>query len=49
MGSIIGGVVMFIGIILMIGNKKGWWPTLSFSGIITMLLGYIIIKVSNDD
>jgi hypothetical protein len=49
MGAVIGILFLIIGIILLIGNVSGWWPTFPYAGFITMSLGILIIRVSNND
>lgn len=49
MGAIIGVLILLIGIILLIGNVSGWWPSFPYAGFIVMSLGSLIIKVSSDD
>jgi hypothetical protein len=49
MGTVIGAIILIIGIILLIGNVTGWWPTFPYAGFITMGLGSLIIKISDDD
>ena len=41
--------ILFIGIKLFVGNVAGWWPTFPLAGYVTMGLGTLIIKVSDDD
>jgi hypothetical protein len=49
MGHLIGFIVLLIGFILLIGNVSGWWPTFPLAGFITMGLGALILKLSNDN
>ena len=49
MGAVIGVIILIIGIILLIGNVSGGWPTFPYAGFITMALGSLVIKISNDD
>ncbi len=49
MGQIIGVVLLIAGIILLVGNISGWWPSFPYAGFITMALGTLVIKISDDD
>ena len=49
MGPLIGIIITIIGIILLIGNVSGWWPTFPYAGFITMALGVLVIKITKDD
>ena len=49
MATIIGAIILFIGIILLIGNVSGWWPTFPYAGFITMGLGGLVMKISEDE
>ena len=49
MGQVIGIILLFVGIILFIGNVSGWWPTFSYAGFITMAFGTLVIRNANDD
>jgi hypothetical protein len=49
MGKAIGLLFLVVGIILLIGNVSGWWPTFPLAGFITMGLGSLIIKIAGDD
>ena len=47
-GQKIGNVLIFVGFILLVGNKTGWWPTIPYAGYITMLVGFGIAKLSKE-
>jgi uncharacterized membrane protein YkgB len=49
MGKLIGGIIIIVGLILLIGNVTRWWPTISYAGTITIFIGWLIIKISDDD
>jgi hypothetical protein len=49
MGSAIGVILVILGIILLIGNLTGWWLSFPYAGFITMSLGGLIMKISDDD
>lgn len=49
MGKLIGGIIIIVGFILLTGNVTGWWPTISYAGIITILIGWLIVKISDED
>jgi sugar phosphate permease len=48
-GAIIGAIIFLVGLVLAIGNKSGWLVTFPFAGLITMVVGVIISKVTRDD
>lgn len=49
MGTLIGIIILLLGIILLIGNVSGWWQTFPYAGFITMAIGSLIIKFTKDD
>ncbi|MEP7237621.1 MAG: hypothetical protein ABI685_07145 [Ferruginibacter sp.] len=49
MVTIVGVIFLIVGLILLIGNVSGWWPSFPYAGFITMALGSLIIKASEDD
>ena len=48
-GGAIGFIIFLVGFVLFIGNTTGCMTTFSYAGFITMALGGIVVKVSNDD
>jgi len=49
MGTSIGAVISFIGLILLIGNISGWWPSFPYAGFLTIGLGGLVMKITNDE
>jgi len=49
MGTSIGAVISFIGLILLIGNIYGWWPSFPYAGFLTIGLGGLVMKITNDE
>lgn len=45
----IGAIIGIIGFILLVGKVSGWWPTFPYAGFITMGLGGLIMKISEDE
>lgn len=45
----IGVIILLIGMILLVGNITGWWPTFSYAGFFTMLFGGMITKFAKDN
>jgi len=49
MGTSIGAVISFIGLILLIGNISGWWPSFPYAGFLIIGLGGLVMKITNDE
>jgi hypothetical protein len=49
MGTAIGALIVIIGFILLVGNVSGWWPTFPYAGFVTMGIGGLVMKLSDDE
>ncbi|MEO5685695.1 MAG: hypothetical protein ABIQ88_23810 [Chitinophagaceae bacterium] len=49
MATLLGALILLVGIILLIGNISGLWPSFPLAGFLTMSLGSFILKTADNN